>query len=52
MEGFKDAVAGTILGDGKLHGDVPVWTKEEIPGQVDSDQGTCEIVSDFRVELS
>ena len=43
MEGFKNDVTSTIFGDGNLHIDVPVGTEEKIPGQVDSDQGTCEI---------
>ena len=39
LEGFKDDVASTIFGDCKLHSDVPVWTKEEIPGKANPDQG-------------
>ena len=39
LEGFKDDVASTIFGDRKLHSDVPVWTKEQIPGQAHLNQG-------------
>ena len=39
LEGFEDDVTSAIFGVGKLHGDVSIRAKEEIPGQADPDQG-------------
>ena len=39
MEGRQDDVESTIFGDSELHSDVPVWPKEEVPGQTHFDQG-------------